>query len=58
MKNLATEERRKLIREIRSLAGAENGVGKLEGGDEETKVALLLGKRVEGVDREMMDVAN
>ena len=50
-----TEERRTLIRRIGSLEGAEEWSEEFEAGDDEEKVALLLGKRVEGVERVIID---
>ena len=51
-----TEERRKSIRRIGSLEGAEEWSEEFEVGDDEEKVALLLGKRVEGVERDIMNI--
>ena len=51
-----TEERRKLIRRIVSLEGAEEWSEEFEVGDDEDKVALLFGKRVEGVERDIMNI--
>ena len=55
MKNV-TAERGKLVRKIRSLVG-EKWVEEYDRGDVEEKVALL-GKKVKGVDREVMDVVD
>ena len=49
-------ERRKLIRRIGSLEGAEEWSEEFEVGDDEEKVALLLGKRVERVERDIMNI--
>ena len=53
-----TAERRKLVRKIRSLVGAERWGEEYDRGDAEEKVALLLGKRVEGVERDVMDIVD
>ena len=48
-----TQERRELAR---NLEGAKKCSEEFEGGEELGKVALLLGRRVEDVDREVMGV--
>ncbi len=51
-----TAERRKLVRKIRSLIGAERWGEEYDRDVEEKKA--LLGKRVEGVERDVMDVVD
>ena len=51
-----TAERRKLVRMIRSLVGAERWGEEYDRDVEEKKA--LLGKRVEGVERDVMDVVD
>ena len=42
--------RRQLIRKIGRMEGAERWIEEYERGDNEVKVALLLGKRLEDID--------